>query len=165
MKTWISEMPASFAARPSYFTFITRRSFTHDFTCISSPSSQMGGHFFCSLLAITVTVKKIWQAWQVSPLQPGNGEQGGCNFWSQLLKVFFFSFNFFFCLFSFILLFNEKGLSETFLQSSQFMVIMHHSPRIPMCQYIPASLFSLFLLCVLISPSYKRRYLEDPLAE
>lgn len=42
-------MPACFAARLSYFTFITRRSFTHDFTCISSPSSQMGGGIFFAL--------------------------------------------------------------------------------------------------------------------
>lgn len=50
-------------------------------------------------LALTVTVKKIWQAWQVSPSQPRNGGRESCNFWSQLLK---------FCLFSFILLSRQR---------------------------------------------------------
>lgn len=54
----------------TYFTFITRRSFTHDFTCVIHLSFQMGAFFFCSLSAITATVEKIWQACQVSPIHP-----------------------------------------------------------------------------------------------
>lgn len=86
------------AAGPSHFTVITTRSFTHGFTCTSSPSFRGGGPFsppsVISILAITVTVKKIWQAWQVSLPRTRNGETVRLQLQKPITDCFhWFSFN------------------------------------------------------------------------
>lgn len=110
------------AANRTHFTFIMRRSFTLDQTCIFPTYSYEIEAIFLPSQAITVPVKKIWQAWQVSPSQLGNEGQESCNFWSQLLK---------FCLFSFILL--SRGRIEWKLPT----VLLSYAMA---CFYVPSHL-------------------------
>lgn len=110
------------------------------------PLTLTGWMPFLLSLAITVTVKKIWQAWKVS--QPRNGGRESCNFWSQLLK---------FGPFSFILLsWKRIEWTEWFLT---VLLPYDNNTRWPACLYVPSHrpiIYSVYLAVHSNPPLHKK---------
>lgn len=74
------------AAGLTYFTFITRHPFTHDFTCVRRPSFQMGAIFLFSFGYHSSGEDDLTSLPGFSRSSRVNGGQGGSNLWGQLLK-------------------------------------------------------------------------------
>lgn len=70
----------------TYFPFITRHPFTHDFTCVRRPSFQMGAIFLFSFGHHSSGEDDLTSLPGFSRSSRGNGGQGGSNLWGQLLK-------------------------------------------------------------------------------
>lgn len=67
------------AAGLTYFTFITRHPFTHDFTCVHRPSFQMGAIFLFSFGYHSSGEDDLTSLPGFSRSSRGNGGQGGSN--------------------------------------------------------------------------------------